>query len=83
MKLPKHLTLTLEHNPHKAYYETVQDYVGRDRDLAGDWVSPEEREKAFESQELWTVQWYPQTPVGFNYLQASSLEALLEAIAHT
>jgi hypothetical protein len=46
-----------------------------------DWVSPEEREKALENNSVWSIQWYPNTPVGFCQLYASSLEALLEAIA--
>jgi hypothetical protein len=49
-------------------------------DLA-DWVSPEEREKALANNSVWSIQWYPNTPVGFNDLYASSLPALIAAIA--
>jgi hypothetical protein len=46
-----------------------------------DWASPEEREKALANNSVWSVQWYPNTPVGFCQIYASSLEALLKAIA--
>jgi hypothetical protein len=45
-----------------------------------DWVSAAEREKALETNSVWSVQWYPNTPVGFNSLYASSLKALIEAL---
>lgn len=49
-----------------------------------DWVSEEERQKALNENSVWTLQWYPETPVGFNCIGASSLAALiggLEALA--
>jgi hypothetical protein len=46
-----------------------------------DWVSEEERQRAYEANSCWRLQWYPDTPVGFHSLQASSLEALIEAVA--
>lgn len=62
-------------------YMSVGDAV---RDMAhlddADWVSPEEREAAVAQNSLWSIQWYPDTPVGFHRLQASSLAALIAAL---
>ena len=73
--LPKHeCGLTLEHNAHKDVYETIDNYYQFLNDE--DWVSKEERERAIALDSVWTLQWYPDTPVGFYKIAASSLEAL-------
>ncbi len=72
--------MSIEKDPHRANYESVEEYE-RWRGESDDWVSPEEREKAIETDTLWTIQWYPDTPVGFCYLMASSLEALMSRFA--
>jgi hypothetical protein len=79
--LPKHKCgLYLEHNPQKDVYETVAEWAAhRDFDDS-DWASLEERQKAIETNEVWTLRWYPNTPVGFCDMHAHSLEALLEAV---
>lgn len=56
----------------------LDDYGPEDFDRYG-WVSPEERQKAIDTNSWWLLQWYPETPVGFCWLSASSLEALLAA----
>lgn len=79
--LPPHKGgLYLTHNEHKGVYETVALFTGRDRD--DQWVSPEEKRKAIETDELWCLQWYPDTPVGFCVLMASSLEAIKAAFVN-
>lgn len=79
IKLPEHARgLTLEHNIHKNYYQTVVEHLA---DLNGDlydWPSDEEKQRAIDTNELWTLQWYPKTPIGFNAVAAATLEALLE-----
>lgn len=42
-----------------------------------DWISEEERQKGYETNSCWTLQWYPDSPVGFNSFSASSLAALI------
>ena len=80
--LPPHkCELTLTHNPHTSNYETVEDYMVWRKLDESDWVSPEQRAKAVETNDFWEVQWYPETPVGFNYLCAADLGALLTATA--
>ncbi len=42
-----------------------------------DFVSDEEREKALRDNSVWTLQWYPNTPVSFCMKSASSIGPLL------
>ena len=78
--LPKHkCELALMHNPHRSNYETVESYLESLDAVDDEWLSPEDRAKAIEADELWHLQWYPDTPVGFYRLFASSLDALREA----
>lgn len=76
--LPTHKAgLHLTHNEHRCYYQSVEQFG---KDGPADWVSDEERERAIAADEVWCLQWYPETPVGFNAIAASSLEALREAL---
>ena len=75
-------SLTISFNEdHACNYETAnqwRDYS--DPESRIDWVSEEEREKALAENSVWTCQWYPNTPVGFNCIGASSLTALIAAL---
>lgn len=76
---PKHAAgLELLHNPHKSEPVTIAEYES-DRQSYGDaaWVSAEERRKALETDELWTLCWYPITHIGCIDLWGSTLEAVL------
>lgn len=75
---PKHAAgLVLEHNPHLTSYATVERYTD---DLDDDeWVSAEQRQKAIEAGCLWTLTWFPNTPVGSHSLSAADLDVLLAA----
>jgi hypothetical protein len=79
---PKHeASLHLTHNDHKSVYRTVQESI--DDESFGycddDWVSPEQKQKAIDTNDCWTLQWYPDTPVGFCKLSAADLDVLLAA----
>jgi hypothetical protein len=79
---PKHeASLHLTHNDHKGYYLTVRDAIeaGDHGYHYDDWVSDEQRQKAIDTNECWTLQWYPNTPVGFCLMSAADLSALLIA----
>ena len=70
--LPEHKCgLYLTHNEHRDVYETVEDFYNPDY-----FVSKEEWEKAISEDNVWVLQWYPETPIGFNIIAASSLEAI-------
>ena len=74
--LPKHkCELTLSHNAHKSIYETVESYAD-----AQDFISETEYLLACDKDELWEIQWYPDTPVGFYRACASSLNNLKELV---
>jgi hypothetical protein len=82
IKFPDHkVSLHLTHNNHKGYCRTVHQEIDNEGHGYTDdcWVSPEQRQKAIETDECWTLQWYPHTPVGFNILSACDLDVLLEA----
>jgi hypothetical protein len=77
LMLPKHACeLSITHNPHLNNYMSVAQAIEAEDHGFCDWVSPEERQLAIETNEAWVVQWYPNTPVGFCIIAASTLEAL-------
>lgn len=84
MKLPLHLALTIEHNPHKVFYETVEQHL-YEQDLSDDnvWIDPEDKKKCIETDNLWMIHWYPHTPIGYHIMYGSSLEQLLDHINNT
>lgn len=77
IQFPEHKCgLYLQHNPHKDVYETVEQWL--DNDIDDSEITPEDKAKAVETDELWTLQWYPDTPIGFYFVAAPTLERLLE-----
>lgn len=75
--LPPHkASLHLTHNQHKAYYETVEVYL-RDNDML-EFRSAEEQQACIDTNEIWELQWYPNTPISFYAIAAPTLEALIE-----
>jgi len=75
-------SLTLHCDDFKSYYETAEMTLRHRDDWYSDdsFVSPEERARCIEQNTIWTLQWYPDTPVGFCVLHASSCDALLRAV---
>lgn len=85
MKFPSHKgALILIHNDHANYYQSVEDWIVEQENFGEtpwfNWVSPEERQRAIDTDSVWTLRWYPHTPVGFIALAASTLEALMAAV---
>ena len=75
-------SLTISFNDdHACNYMTAQQWAHDGDYPAEDWVSEAERDKALATNSVWSIQWYPDTPVGFCRLHASSLDALVGAIA--
>ncbi len=82
MQFPPHkASLHLTHNQHLAYYRTVQEAIDdADHGYTDDcWASPEQKQKAIDTNECWTLQWYPETPVGFFMVSGADLDAVLAA----
>lgn len=83
MKLPKHISASIEHNPHRIGYETVYGYLENLKSLGSvlDFVSESDRERCIETDVLWVVTIYPTSPVGHWDIGGSTLEIILEAIS--
>lgn len=76
MKLPSHkASLTLTHNDHKDGYEDLREKLSDDyyRDM-----SPEDKAECIRTDSLWTLHWYPNTPVSFYVVHGPTLERVLE-----
>lgn len=77
MKFPEHKCgLYLEHNANRDVYETVQQYLEENEDR---WQFKDEdsRQRSIDQNEIWTLQWYPDTPVGSYSVAAPTLEEVL------
>lgn len=59
-------------------YMSVREWVDAGEDEG--FISPQEQEAACRRNSCWTLQWYPDTPVGFCRVSASSLPALIDYI---
>lgn len=70
--------LHLCHNEHLSHYGTVQRAIEDDDLGMSDWVSQEQKQKAIDTNDCWTLQWYPDSPVGFCIIAAADLDVLLE-----
>lgn len=80
IKWPEHKAgMTLSHNEHLGYYQTVAQSVEQGDHGYKSWVSDEQKQKAIATNECWTLQWYPRSPVSFCILSAADLDVLLAA----
>ena len=68
---------TIEWNPQRSYYQTVEEYLEDNPDYL-DFISEEEKEKAIKKNSLVYLQWYTRTPTGFNTYAASDFEILFK-----
>jgi hypothetical protein len=77
----EHSSLSLTLNDENALnYQSVREWLEYEDDRDDGWVSPEERERAVATNRMWSLQWYPTTPIGFNRLRASTLSSLLAGL---
>lgn len=81
MNFPSHkASMTLTHNAHKDSYQTVKEWWS-DRVACGatfdNWVSEDQFYRALGTDEVWELQWHPETPVGTCVLMACDLDMLL------
>jgi hypothetical protein len=57
-------------------YQTVEACLANGIYDNIDWISEEEKQKAIKTNSMWTLHWYPDTPIGFYCIAASSLSAI-------
>ena len=69
--------LILSHNEHRNFYEPLAMYI-EERDLTDSFASAQAIQEAIDADEIWVLQWYPETPIGSCMLAASTLEAVLK-----
>jgi hypothetical protein len=73
----EHSSLSISFNESNGpNYETVQSF-DESTESHADWISDEERDRAYALNREWVAQWYPETPIGFCAVRASSLPALI------
>lgn len=77
MNFPKHKCgLYLTHNAHRDYYENISDYIS-DLGVSAPFKDDEAKARAVATDQIWELQWYPGTPVGFHMVAAPTLEEVL------
>ena len=82
IQFPKHdCSLTLSHNENRDYYEQVDQYLAHFGEGQPSWSTPEQRARAIATNEIWELQWYPDTPIGSYHLCAPTLKELMEFVA--
>ena len=73
--LPSGISHTLERNPHKVYYETIETYLEHNSLT----VSPEVLAEMSQADTMWVLTWYPRTPVGSCVVVGPTWESVLES----
>lgn len=82
-KLPTELCgLTINHNPNRVLYQSVKEYIEQLEELGAshidEWKDEKSKQIALETNQLWEIHWYPNTPVGHCIVFAPTLEEALE-----
>lgn len=72
------VSIHLQLNPWKDYYETFETHL----ENRPEFYDQEQIDKLDVSKDIWILQFYPHTPIGFYILIGNDLDALLdEALA--
>lgn len=78
--LPEHeASLHIQHNAHKGNYETIEAYTDWCKVHDEDWATPTSKQRAIATDSLWEIQWYPNSPVGFNVIYGATLQEVISA----
>lgn len=77
-KLPRHINLTIEHQPQAINYQSVAQWLEQQRALDSCDVLPQDEAEMLRTGEVWEITWYPDTPVGHCSVAAATLERALE-----
>ena len=82
MKLPKHLSCHIDHNDHKAGYETVEQYISDEmfHITDEDWATETSRQRAIETDSLWSIQIYPSNSISFYKIYGAELQEVVDSI---
>lgn len=78
-EFPKHeAALFLAHNEHRNYYEKAEVFIDELKQRGCCWKDDASQQRAVQTDSIWTLQWYPRTPVTFTLIAAPTLEELLQ-----
>ena len=76
IQLPKHKCgLYLRHNEHKDLYQDIGLAIELMENAK--WENDESKKRAADTDELWILQWYPRTPIGFHCVAAPTFEEVI------
>lgn len=67
-KFPAHkCSMTITHNYHRDMYQTVAQWVQELESRGGEiqWKDDAAKQRSIETNQMWELQWYPDTPIGF------------------
>lgn len=83
IEFPKHdCSLKLEHNPHCYFYLSAGDWIAEEDGKCDEamyvWRDELSKQRSIDSNEIWTLQWYPDTSDTFFAIAAPTLSELLE-----
>ena len=73
--------LHLTHNEHRNYYETVESAIERGTYSRDDFPDEAEIAACIAADSVWSLQWYPDTPIGFYCVCAATFERVLQLAA--
>ena len=68
---------SLMHNQHHVYYESVDDYI-RDSLSCASFKDDDSKQRCINTDEVWELQWYPNSSIGFCSIAAPTLFELLQ-----
>lgn len=79
LKLPPHeCGIYLTHNQNRDIYTSAADQIEEWSGRGPDWKNDEAKQRAAATNEIWTLQWYPHTPIGSEWIAAPTLKELIE-----
>ena len=76
VEFPKHNSMYITHNQHKDYYMTVAEYFSRYPHTED--VTEDIKQRCIAQNEIWEIQWYPNTPISFYYVIAPTFDEALK-----
>lgn len=77
IKFPLHdCGMYLTHNQYKDFRDSVEE-AHKEIDI-DEWITENDRLESLKTGEVWELQWYPKTPIGFFRICAATCESLLK-----
>ena len=77
-KLPPHVSCYIEHNDHLTVYRTAAEAIEESEVVRDGFETDEDRQRSIDTDQIWTMQVFRNTPVGFEFYSASSLGKLID-----